>query len=70
MIRFYAALAALGALLAFALKLIGLGRQSLKADITEAALKAERDRLELDDEINRDPDLAARARRIGLVRPD
>lgn len=46
------------------------GRAKIEAKALKAALDAERERQELDDEIAGDVDLATRARRSGLVRPD
>ena len=46
------------------------GAQNKSAlDAAERAVKAEGTRRKVEDEIADDPDLAARARRVGLVRP-
>lgn len=46
------------------------GQSAAKTQATRAALEAERKREEIEDDIQQDPDLAARARRSGLVRPE
>ena len=63
----------LGAIVALAGGAWRIARNAVAADRAKraaAAAKADTNRTRLDDEIQQDPDLAARARRIGIVRPD
>jgi len=46
------------------------GRRDARAAQDRAAVKAERTRQEIEDDIQQDTDLAARARKSGLVRRD
>jgi hypothetical protein len=69
----YALLAAILAIFAALCAALRTGGRTERAQIeaiaARTAAEAERNRTELDDEISQDVDLAARARRIGLVRP-
>ncbi len=67
----------LGAILAGIVAVVGAlvlgrrqGRQAAQDKAATTALGHERKRQEQDDDIQQDTDLAARARRSGIVRPD
>lgn len=72
MTRLYAILAAIGGAIVAALAFLKMGEVSADnrrdARDAKANLDAEINRRKLDDEIDQDTDLAARARRSGLVR--
>ena len=73
MTRLYAILGAIGAVVAAIFAAFTMGGRSAKhkrdAQDAKASLDAEINRRKLDDDIDQDTDLAARARRVGLRGP-